>query len=303
VPQIDAVTIDLNSLAPRVTLNGQTTTLAAGSPVTAVHVNLGSGNDTVNVVNSSAEVDVTSSGNDVVTVNASHGSVYLEDFQGVINVQSTDGPLTVSGAFSGSAVNVGLNGSVQGITGTLTIRNPANHNTINVDDSADATARTVTVGDAGGGFSLVHGLAPADVLFAYAETNSVTVSTGTGGNTVNVQATAVATNLIGHGRDTVNVGQAGSVQGIRGALNVTNPPSFSSLNVNDSADTAARHATLGQATVNGDAHWETLSGLAPASISYYDYDVASIAMLINNSSSVAVTNDGGVYTTVNGQLR
>src|SRR5207244_3865869 len=148
-------------------------------------------------------------------------------------------------------------------------------------DSADATARTVTVGNAAAaGFGLVHGLAPADVTFKYGDTASVTVSTGVGGNTVNVLATGVPTNLLGHARDTVNVGNSGSVQGILGALSITNPPSFTTINVNDSADTAARHATLSQATINGDSHWETLSGLAPASISYYEYDVASIAVLI-----------------------
>jgi hypothetical protein len=73
--------------------------------------------------------------------------------------------------------------------------------------------------------------------------------------------------------------------------------------VDDSADPFAQNATLSLATVNGDPHWEDLRGLAPATISYYDYDVSSVAMLINCSSSVAVQDDGGIYTTVNGQQR
>src|SRR5262249_59492106 len=52
--QADTVTVDLNPTAPQVTLNGQTTTLAAGSALTAVHLDLGGGSDTMNVANSSA---------------------------------------------------------------------------------------------------------------------------------------------------------------------------------------------------------------------------------------------------------
>src|SRR6516165_7489720 len=66
-------------------------------------------------------------------------------------------------------------------------------------------------------------------------------------------------------------------------------------------DPFAQNATLSQATINGNPHWEDLSGLAPAAINYYDYDVSSVAILINSSSSVDVQDNGGIYTTVNGQ--
>jgi hypothetical protein len=186
----------------------------------------------------------------------------------------------------------------------VTSTNPPYYTTINVDDSADPTPRTVTVGnEATSGFGVICGLAPADISFKYADTAQVTISTGTGGNTVNVLATGVTTNLIGHGGDTVNLGNNGSVQGIWGTLNISNPPSYTAINVDDSADPFAQHATLSQATINGDPNWEALSGLAPAAINYYDYDVSNIAMLINSSSCVDVLDDGGIYTTVNGQQR
>jgi hypothetical protein len=92
-----------------------------------------------------------------------------------------------------------------------------------------------------------------------------------------------------------------SVQGILGPVTSTNPPSYTTVNVDDSADPFAQNATLSQATINGDPNREALSGLAPAAINYYDYDVSSVAMLINSSSSVAVQDDGGIYTTINGQ--
>jgi hypothetical protein len=200
-------------------------------------------------------------------------------------------------------VNIGSNGSVQGIRGALTITNPPSYTTILVDDSVDATSRTVAVGNGASGYGLIHGLAPADIAFKYADTASVTVATGTQGSIVNVLATGVTTNLIGHGRDTVNIGSNGSVQGIQGSVNISNPPSFTSVCINDSADPSTRNATLGQATINGDSHWETLNGLAPAAINYYAFDVESVAMLLNGSTSLNVTNNGGVPTTVNGRPR
>jgi hypothetical protein len=224
----------------------------------------------------------------------SSGTVTLEQTpSGVpVNVHGTDT----------ATLNVGNNGSVQGILGPVTSTNPPDYTTINVDDSADPTPHTVTVGNgATSEFGVIHGLAPADINFKYADTAQVTISTGTGGNTVNVLATGVTTNLIGHGSDTVNIGNNGSVQGIWGTLNITNPPSYTTINVDDSADPFAQNATLSQATINGDPHWEDLSGLAPAAINYYDYDVSSVAILINSSSSVDVQDDGGIYTTVNGQ--
>jgi hypothetical protein len=265
---------------------------------TARTVTVGNGPTGYGLIHGLASADITFKYADTASVSVSTGTG-----GNTVNVPATMVPTSLVG-HGRDTVSVGNNGSVQGISGALNITNPPSFTTINVDDSADATARTVTVGNgATTGSGLIHGLAPADITFKYADTASVSVSTGTGGNTVNVPATMVPTSLIGHGRDTVSVGNNGSVQGISGALNITNPPSFTTINVNDSADTATRHATLAQATINGDSHWETLSGLAPASINYYDFDIFSVAILLDGTSSVAVQTDGGVYTTVNGQLR
>jgi hypothetical protein len=101
-----------------------------------------------------------------------------------------------------------------------------------------------------------------------------------------VLATGVASNLIDHGADTVNVGNSGSVQGILGALSISNPTAYSRINVDDSADTTARTATLNQSTINGSPYWETLGGLAPAAINYYDFDVWNVAVLTNSHTSL-----------------
>jgi hypothetical protein len=119
---------------------------------------------------------------------------------------------------------------VQGLLGDVTLFNPDSPTTLTVDDSADATARTVTLSTFSqilATYSQVSGLAPANINYSYANTTSVTVNTGTAaGNVVNVLTTGVTTNLVGGGPLAVNVGNAGSVQGILGAVSVENPPDF-----------------------------------------------------------------------------
>src|SRR5438445_162709 len=67
-----------------------------------------------------------------------------------------------------------------------------------------------------------------------------TVNTGTGQNYVEVQDTNVPLTINGGSNDTVDIGNAGSVQGIAGPVTVSNPMHLTKLTVDDSADSAAR---------------------------------------------------------------
>jgi hypothetical protein len=69
----------------------------------------------------------------------------------------------------------------------------------------------------------------------------------------------------------------GLVQGILGALYVENPASHTTLNINDSADTAVRRCTLSSITPGFDADtpWGSITGLAPATINFEWADVHS----------------------------
>ena len=58
------------------------------------------------------------------------------------------------------------------------------------------------------------------------------------------RATGVTTNIVAGGHDQVNVGNNGSVSRIHGTLNISNPPNYNTININDSADTANRVVTL-----------------------------------------------------------
>jgi hypothetical protein len=87
--------------------------------------------------------------------------------------------------------------NAQGIAGPLSLENAWNFNTITVDDSADPTARSVTLdsftpaGDTP--WQRVSGLMPADLTYRgndVSTTNPVTLDGGSGGNSFTVSAIA-----------------------------------------------------------------------------------------------------------------
>jgi hypothetical protein len=199
-------------------------------------------------------------------------------------------PLSVVGR-GPDTVNVGNPGNgVQGIQAPLSVTNPPDFTTLNVDDSADPGGRTATI-SAGA----ITGLAPAVLNYEQNDLNALNVWGGTGANTFNVTNTpsnyflAVTTtlrpgggypdgvtvnvtrttgplNIIGTQQayyDIVNLGEAGSLQNIRGAVSVSgrDPTTGTSLNlrVHDEADGTGRTATISDSAI---------VGLAPAAISY-----------------------------------
>jgi hypothetical protein len=195
-----------------------------------------------------------------------------------VNVLSTSTPVMLTGDSPNTTVNIGNAGTVQQILGPLTINNPPSHSIVNVDDSADTTTRTVSLDTVTMLHGRITGLAPAAITYTYFDTNNITIQTGTGGATVNVLATGTPVNLIGHSLNTtINVGDAGSVQQILGPLTITNPPSYTTVNVDDSADGAAR--TVSQDTVSiGGVDYGRITGLAPAAILYKYPDTSSVAI-------------------------
>src|SRR5262249_2386927 len=127
-----------------------------------------------------------------------------------------------------STVNVGNAGSTQGIDHTLSIENQT-FTYITVDDTADTTARTVTFSTLGTNTSdsegntdswgRISGLSPGNIYYEYRDTPNVRIMGGSGGNTFAVQSTVTPIILNpGSGNSTVNVSNAGSVQGIAGAV-------------------------------------------------------------------------------------
>jgi hypothetical protein len=172
---------------------------------------------------------------------------------------------------------VGDTSGVQEITSPVNITDPppGDYADLTIDDSADTTAHSASVSN-----TSVTNLAPATISYSPQDLRSFTVNGGTGGNTftltstpsglgttathlntgtgadtVNIQGTASNTALYlqgQNGHDTVSITNAGSAQGISGAINIENDGGFDALTIDDSADTTARTATFNTFTLGGD---------------------------------------------------
>ncbi|HQY87744.1 MAG TPA: matrixin family metalloprotease [Tepidisphaeraceae bacterium] len=125
---------------------------------------------------------------------------------------------------------------------------------------------------------------------------------GSGVNTVNIpstySATALALNNAG-GQDIVNIGNAtNGVQSIASTVYIENNPSFTTLNINDSANLAARSAYI---EFSG-TQWEYLYGLSPGTIYFDRSDIASVnittgsavdSLVVDANSETLVLNSAG----------
>ncbi|MFL5329767.1 MAG: beta strand repeat-containing protein [Gemmataceae bacterium] len=299
------VTVDAKAGADTVTLNENTT----GTGLTNLIVDTNDGDDSVNVQVTDASYATT------ITSTVSSGGVVPTD-----------------------TVNITNGGSVQGINGTVTVRNPPALTTLIIDDSADATSQTATI-DAGS----LTGLAPATINWFQSDLNSLTIGGGTGGNTFNVNntpssifGTGVSTTLNSgtgadivnvlatsgtnganlqingnSGSDTVTIGSAapalgGDLTGINGPVTIRNTSSFSDVIIDDSGDVVARNATL-DSTVIGAQTFGRLTGLGnPAAIQYAigsSGDVSSVTLNAGSGGNTITINQTGATanftTTVN----
>jgi hypothetical protein len=235
------------------TVNNVTTDLNLGSNPSTFTLNTGSGTNTVNIQDTSAGI--------------------------AIKVIGSGGTDTVN------VGNPGSGGSVQGVQAPIYVQNPPAYTTLNVNDAADTTARPIALSSTtvnNQPWGSIIGLAPANIYYAYHDTNAVNITTGKGNDTVNVLATGgnghaggVATNLSSSGgADFVIVGNAASVQGINGTLSIQDPPAHTTLTINDSSDTSTRTATLSTYS-SGGYNWGSITGLAPAAINFKYADTSS----------------------------
>jgi uncharacterized repeat protein (TIGR01451 family) len=130
---------------------------------------------------------------------------------------------------------------------------------------------------------------------AAAGLSSMMLDTWSGADTVDVFATPAgistqinSTASFADGADQVTVGNAGSVQGILGSLDVSDDTFFDNLVIDDSADAVGRTASFSRSSV---------SGLAPATITFNASDIGTIT--VNGGTGGNVFN---VLSTVPGSV-
>jgi hypothetical protein len=180
-----------------------------------------------------------------------------------VNVDSTPGPTTVNTGDGADVVTVaGQARNLDVIGGTLTINGGIGSNQLQINDqvNAHATAWQLT-GSSMDRTYTVSGQPPVHLGIAYSNIQTLTVNSGSGDDTINVQGTSADTTVsggaaVGAGFDTINVGNtANSLDGLHGPLTVS---AAHILIVNDQGTTAAQPAyvltassvTRGPATIN-----------------------------------------------------
>jgi hypothetical protein len=196
----------------------------------------------------------------------------------------------------GDASAGGMQRITQGRAGGLTIDNDPDYTDLIFDDTGDLAARAITL-DFVNGYNQLTGMCGATIRYDDGDTNSVTIRTGSGADTVNVLRTSLGTGSgmtnvtsVG-GADAVNIGNSTSgTQEINGTtLYITNPPSFSTLSINDGPDTTARNVTID--TVNSSDVVQTITGLAPFStIQWNTSDVNNTPNTITFGSGLDTVN-------------
>jgi hypothetical protein len=241
--------------------------------------------------------------------------VTMENSGGTVNIKSTPAnvPVNVYGG-GASTIVIGNSSSVQGIQGPINLENAPNYNTVYIDDSFDRTTRNVTLSSVtnttilNGSTGLsgqLSGLAPAPIIWKYADTARVVIQGGTGADTWNVLGIGADTSIVASDADTINVGNAGSVQGITGTLNLENPHFYNTVNINDAADAVTRLVNIATLASNPDDYailaepWGQITGLAPGIINFEYADTASVrietGLGVNNVINVRGT---GVTTDI-----
>lgn len=212
-----------------------------------------------------------------------------------VQVWQTTSALPIDGGGGLDSVTIGRSGRLGDIAGSIDVFNPPDggYTALTINGANDAVSRTFTL-DPGS----VTGLAPAQIRFAPADLRALTVSAGSGGNNVtvintpqnglgtvavvlntglgadvvNLQRAASTTTVNGQrGADIVNVGFSGNMQGVTAQLTVTNAGNWSTLNLENSADTLPRTVTM-----NVVGNFGTVAGLAPALIRYRRSDLRAL---------------------------
>ena len=295
------------------------------SEINSISVDGGDGTDTMAVDDSGTQgnpptgpytytitdKDVDRSGSKVNYSNIESLDVMTSQAADDVLVRSTAVPTTVF-ANGGDAVWVGNGYTVQGIRASLSFAPTGHAASITVNDSADFTVRDVIL-DAksiGVGSQILQGtitgLAPADITYFSSSTSDLSVWTGGGVNRVYVRGTAVPTSVIASNRDKMYVGNLdNSVQDIQAPLTFAPMGFAASITVNDSADPETRNVTLDAEDVGSGFIKGTISGLAPADISYFNRSTGSVSITTGTAADTVNVGAGALDSirgafTVNG---
>ncbi len=275
-----------------VAVTGSATTTYDPADLSDMTVNGGSGGNTFIVDSTSGFFPTTlntGTGDDTTNVFATG------DFTLNINGQNGTDAVTLGAS---TAAPLGM----QGLTGTINVGNALGMTNLVLDDSQDTTGQTALLFNDGTN-GAVTGLSPATINYADAGVASLMVFGGSGGNTFTVDGTlnnpgvipaitdlftgtgddttfVEATNANGPlnihgqaGQDAVLIGLFGSLADILGPVSIDNDLGSTDLTVDASADDVSHNFTLSSTVPT-----TTLTGLAPADITYTTLELSSLTI-------------------------
>jgi hypothetical protein len=169
-------------------------------------------------------------------------------------------------------------------------------NTLTVNAAADTASRTITLdsttpsGDTA--FGTITGQSAGVISYEYADTSGVTLTTGTGADTINVASTGTATHLVGSASATLNIGN-GDLSALTGAVTVNGSGGTTAVNVNDQSSASINTYTITASTV-------TRAGFAGLTYS----GIASLTLNggtpIGTDTYKILATASGIATAVNG---
>jgi hypothetical protein len=264
--------------------------VAAGitySGLAVLNLNLGSGNDTL-TINSTSTATTTVAGN---------------GGNDIFNIRGITGGTTIDTGAGSNVINVGSlqpasGGVVSALVGRLTVVGAGASDTLNVDDTGDAGAATVTMTG-----STITGLGMGSGI-DYTGVETLNVFLGAFNDTVNLQGntvTTVTTINTGAGVNTINIGSTagtgtpGTLDQLQGSIFLVGSGA-DKLNVDDSGSSVAETATLrtNSLTFLVPASMVTFSGIANLYISLSQGDdlLAIVDTFTSSSSSSVVVVDG-----------
>ena len=254
-------------------------------------------------------------------------TLYLAGIGDTVNVHATTGPLILVEFFGHATVNVGNEGKVAGIKGSLTVATipvPGQGVDLNVDDHNDRDPRKVTVSEKD-----ITGLAPAAITYAGPNLKSLTILGGFGGNTFlvsdtpsshqpgfvvllkgglggdkfTVAATTSPLTIDGNGgANTVNLGSpdTGKLEALKGSVHAINTGGKTKLTVDDHGDATGRTVGVTETAV---------TGMPSAAITFTAAGISSLtvnggtgadAFTVTPSTLVSVFINGNGPTTAGG---
>jgi hypothetical protein len=237
---------------------------------------------------------------------------------GAVAVRATSVPLSVDtpngNGHSSQTITVTNGGSLQGVQGSIAIRNLFAFDTLIVDDSTGPVSRPSNVLISR---TEIAGLAPAGI--SWLTTNSVgtltvtggtgsnnnysitdtgpnvTFNTGTGGNTVNVQGTSAALVVNASQADTLNIGSASHTLDPIETVTVNDPTGTSAVTLDDAGNGGSpeHYAVTTSAVTVGRLQFFALSYNGSGTLKLKGGQSSDSFDLSAGTSATAITLQGG----------